>query len=81
MTSIDSLMLDAKEAILDEHRRRFQVLHHEGRVHEAIRQFHTTLHCANDVLNDSLRLLENAIEKHSSATNRSTDTSLQSLDT
>ena len=71
MTSVDSLMLDAKEAILDEHRRRFQVFHQEGRVHEAIRQFHVTINCANDILNDSLRLLEEAIEAHMAATETS----------
>jgi len=27
MTSVDSLLLDANQAIPDEHRRRFQVLH------------------------------------------------------
>jgi hypothetical protein len=67
MTSVDSLMLDAKEAILDEHRRRFQVFHQEGRVHEAIRQFQVTVSCANDILSDSLQLLEEAIEAHNAA--------------
>ena len=31
MTAIDSLMLDAKQAIMDEHHRRFQALYQEGR--------------------------------------------------
>ena len=34
MTATDCLMLDAKHAILDEHHRRFQVLHEEGRLDE-----------------------------------------------
>jgi hypothetical protein len=70
MTSVDSLMLDAKQAILDEHRRRFQVFHQEGRVHEAIHQFHVTVNCANDILSDSLHLLEEAIAKHDAAMGR-----------
>jgi len=72
MTSVDSLMLDAKQAILDEHRRRFQVFHQEGRVPEAIRQFQVTVNCANDILNDSLHLLEEAITKHDAAMSRLT---------
>ena len=39
MTSADCLLLDAKHAILDEHHRKFQALHDEGRMDEAIRQF------------------------------------------
>jgi hypothetical protein len=34
MTATDCLMLDAKHAILDEHHRRFRVLHEEGRLDE-----------------------------------------------
>jgi hypothetical protein len=64
MTSVDNLMLDAKQAILDEHHRRFQTLHQEGRWEEAIRQIHVTLNCAADLLNESLRLLDEAIETH-----------------
>ena len=47
MTSTDCLLLDAKHAILDEHHRKFQALHDEGRLDEAIRQFHVTLSCAS----------------------------------
>jgi hypothetical protein len=64
MTSVDCLLLDAKHAILDEHHRKFQALHDEGRVDEAVKQFHATLSCASDVLNDALRLLEDMLEAH-----------------
>jgi hypothetical protein len=67
MTSVDSLMLDAKQAILDEHHRRFRLLHQEGRLQEAIQQFHVTISCANDLLNESLRVLEAALEAHGAA--------------
>ena len=39
MTSVDCLLLDAKHAILDEHHRKFQTLHDEGRLDEAMKQF------------------------------------------
>jgi hypothetical protein len=68
MTSVDCLLLDAKHAILDEHHRKFQALHNEGRVNEAVKQFHVTLSCASDVLNDALRLLEDTLEAHRQAT-------------
>jgi len=68
MTSVDCLLLDAKHAILDEHHRKFQALHKEGRVNEAVKQFHVTLSCASDVLNDALRLLEDTLEAHRQAT-------------
>jgi hypothetical protein len=64
MTSADSLMLDAKQAILDEHHRRFQVMHDEGRLDEAMRQIRITLTCAADLLNDSLRLLDQTLDTH-----------------
>jgi len=57
-------MLDAKQAILDEHHRRFQTLHQEGRWEEAIHQIHVTLRCAADLLDESLRVLDEAIETH-----------------
>ena len=62
MTSVDCLMLEAKQAILDEHHRRFQVMHHEGRLNEAMKQFQITLFCASDLLNESLRLLDQALD-------------------
>ena len=64
MTSVDCLLLDAKHAILDEHHRKFQVLHDQGRLEDAMRQFHVTLSCASDVLNDALRLLDDMLEAH-----------------
>lgn len=62
MTSADSLILDAKQAILEEHHRQFQSFYREGQLEEALKQFHTTIVCASDLLNDSLRLLEQAIQ-------------------
>ena len=64
MTAIDSLMLDAKQAIMDEHHRRFQTLHQEGRLEEALQQIHVTLSCAADLLNESLRVLDETLESH-----------------
>ena len=67
MTSVDCLLLDAKHAILDEHHRKFQTLHHEGRLDEAMQQFHVTVSCASDVLKDALRLLDDVLEDHRQA--------------
>ena len=62
MGAVDNLMLDAKQAILDEQHRRFQVLQREGRWPEAMHQFQVTLGCASDLLNDSLKLLLKIVE-------------------
>ena len=62
MTALDSLMLDAKQAIMDEHHRRFQALHQEERWEEALEQIHVTLSCATDLLDESLRVLEEALD-------------------
>jgi hypothetical protein len=64
VTAVDSLILDAKHAIMDEHHRRFQTLHQEGRWEEALQQIHITLSCAADLLNESLRVLDEALETH-----------------
>lgn len=64
MDSSDSLMLDAKQAILEEQHRRFQALQKEGKWAEAMQQFQTTMHCASDLLTDSLTLLERVLEAH-----------------
>jgi hypothetical protein len=64
MDSSDSLMLDAKQAILEEQHRRFQALQKEGKWVEAMQQFQTTMHCASDLLTDSLTLLERVLETH-----------------
>ena len=64
MTASDSLMLDAKQAIMDEHLRRFQTLRQEERWEEALQQIPVTLSCATDLLNESLRVLAEALESH-----------------
>ncbi|MDO8357056.1 MAG: hypothetical protein Q7U76_11755 [Nitrospirota bacterium] len=64
MTAVDSLMLDAKQAIMEEHHRRFQTFQQEGRWEEALQQIHVTLSCAADLLNESLRVLDEAIATH-----------------
>lgn len=63
MNSLDCLLLDAKQAILDEQHRRFKELQREGKWAEAMQQFQTTMSCASDLLNESLRLLERVLEK------------------
>jgi hypothetical protein len=55
-------MMDAKQAIMDEHHRRFQTLYQEGRWEEALQQIHVTLSCATDLLNESLRVLDEALD-------------------
>lgn len=67
MTPADSLMLDAKQAILEEQHRRFQSLQQEGRLQEAMQQFQVTLGCASDLLNDSLGVLEQLLVERRSA--------------
>jgi hypothetical protein len=62
VSAVDRLMLDAKQAILDEQHRRFQDLQREGRWPEAMRQFQVTLGCASDLLNDSIKLLQKVVE-------------------
>ena len=64
MTAVDSLMLDAKQAIMEEHHRRFQTYQKEKRWEEALQQIHVTLSCATDLLNESLRVLDEAIATH-----------------
>jgi hypothetical protein len=64
MTTVDSLLLDAKQAILEEQHRRFQSLHKEGRLQEAMHQFQVTITCASDLLTESLRVLEHTLDTH-----------------
>ena len=64
MTSLDYLVLDAKQAILDEQHRRFRELQREGKLVEAMQQFQTTMCCASDLLKESLALLERVLERH-----------------
>ena len=63
MSSLDCLLLDAKQAILNEQYRRFQELQREKKWAEAMQQFQTTMSCASDLLNESLGLLERVLEK------------------
>ncbi|RPH80249.1 MAG: hypothetical protein EHM80_05730 [Nitrospiraceae bacterium] len=63
MTAVDSLMLDAKQAIMEEHHRRFQSLYQEGRWEEALQQIYVTLSCAADLLNESLRILDETLDE------------------
>jgi hypothetical protein len=55
-------MLDAKQAIMDEHHRRFQTFYQEGRWEEALQQIHVTLICATDLLDESFRVLNEALD-------------------
>ena len=63
MGAADHLMLDAKQAILDEQHRRFQALQREGRWSDAMRQFQVTLSCASDLLRESADLLQRVVDK------------------
>jgi len=63
MTPAESLILDAKQAILEEQHRRFQALQREGRRGEAVQQFQVTLTCASDLLNHSLAILDGLLAK------------------
>ncbi len=72
MTAVDSLMLDAKQAIMEEHHRRFQTLQQEGRWQEALQQMHVTLVCVTDLLNESLRVLDEALDGHNHTSDGST---------
>jgi cellobiose-specific phosphotransferase system component IIA len=62
--AIDSLMLEAKQAIFEEHHRRFQTLHQEERWEEALQEIHVTLTCATDLLHESVRVLEEALDHY-----------------
>jgi len=59
----DNLVLQAKTAILEDQVRRFHTLQEEGKWREALQQFRATLHCATDVLQDSLSLLQHMTAK------------------
>ena len=65
MMSVDSLILDAKKAILEEQHRRLQTLREEGRWEDLLQQLPATLSCAADVLQHSLGMLQTiAGEQH-----------------
>ncbi len=65
MDSVDTLMLDAKQAILDNAHSRFIALKKEGRTKEAMQQFQITLGCATDLLNESILVLERVLAAQS----------------
>jgi hypothetical protein len=54
----ENLLLQAKTAILEDKVRHFQALQTAGKWEEALQQFHVTLQCAADVLQGSLKILE-----------------------
>ena len=54
----ENLVLQAKTAILEDQVRRFQALQNDGKWEAALQQFHSTLRCAADVLQGSLKILE-----------------------
>lgn len=56
---VETLMLQAKTAILDDQLSRHQAFAREGRVQEALRQTHTVLKSVLDILRDSNKVLEN----------------------
>ncbi len=60
---VDSLMLEAKKAILEEQHRRFQEFQSAGMWQEAMKQLQVTLACAADLLRDSVALLEKAVDR------------------
>jgi len=72
MTPAESLILDAKQAILEEQHRRFQVLQEEGHWQEALQQFQVTLSCASDLLNHSLAVLEQVLSARRKAAQTTT---------
>jgi hypothetical protein len=57
---------------MEEHHRRFQALQQEGRWQEALQQMHVTLRCATDLLNESLRVLDEALDGHNHTSDGST---------
>lgn len=59
----ENLMLQAKTAILEHQVRRFHILQAEGKWEEALQQLQATLQCATDVLQDSLKVLEQVAQK------------------
>ena len=54
----ENLVLQAKTAILEDQVRRFQAFQNDGKWEAALQQFHSTLRCAADVLEGSLKILE-----------------------
>ena len=63
MRTVECLMLDAKQAILEEHHRRFLEMQKEGRWEEALEQYNVTLQCAAGLLQQSLQVLKKIADK------------------
>ena len=63
--AVENLLLQAKTAILEDQARRFQTLQTDGKWEEALQQLQSTLHCAADVLQGSVKLLEEVARKRS----------------
>lgn len=61
MSVVDSLILDAKKAILEEQHRRFEALRRDGQWEDALRQLQVTLHCAADLLTHSTEMLHHLL--------------------
>ena len=61
--AVENLVLQAKTAILEDQVRRFQALQSDGKWEEALQQFHSTLRCAADILQGSLKILEEVAQK------------------
>ena len=59
----DNLILQAKTAILEDQVRRFQMLRNDGKWEAALQQFHSILQCAADVLQGSLKILEEVVQR------------------
>lgn len=58
MLPLDCLMLDAKEALLDDQHRKFLQCYREGRWDEANTRLQASMSCATDLLQYSLELLK-----------------------
>ncbi len=61
MSPVEHLMLDAKQALLEEQHRKFKQYQQEGRWEEALQRFHATLSCASDLLSYSIQVLDQVI--------------------
>lgn len=61
--SVETLLLDAKVAILQDHLRRFYDLHREGRWEDAVDKAYTTIECAADILQSAVKILEQVAGK------------------
>jgi len=59
----ENLVLQAKTAILEDQVRRFHALQSDGKWEEALQQFHSTLQCAADILQGSLKILDEVTQK------------------